>query len=72
MSTRKHVPVTRTSPTGVVIQAEFERDNQKVVVSIDLAIDGKKSNRVYDARDGKFIESEQGFQTRADKICNHG
>ncbi|MGE6224921.1 YecH family metal-binding protein [Aeromonas media] len=24
------------------------------------------------ARRGKFIESEQGFQTRADKICNHG
>ena len=24
------------------------------------------------AKRGKFIESEQGFQTRADKICNHG
>lgn len=24
------------------------------------------------AKRGKFIESEQGFQTHADKICNHG
>ena len=24
------------------------------------------------ARRGKFIDSESGFQTRADKICNHG
>ncbi|MGE6122229.1 YecH family metal-binding protein [Aeromonas media] len=24
------------------------------------------------AKRGKFIESAQGFQTRADKICNHG
>ncbi|WP_262113031.1 YecH family metal-binding protein [Aeromonas sp. Marseille-Q5825] len=24
------------------------------------------------AKRGKFIESEQGIQTRADKICNHG
>ncbi|MEG0009251.1 YecH family metal-binding protein [Aeromonas lusitana] len=24
------------------------------------------------AKRGKFIESEHGFQTRADKICNHG
>ena len=24
------------------------------------------------AERGKFIESEQGFQTRADKVCNHG
>ncbi|WP_429128382.1 YecH family metal-binding protein [Aeromonas media] len=24
------------------------------------------------AKRGKFIESEQGFQTRADKVCNHG
>lgn len=46
------------APNGVVIQAEFERDKQKIVVLIDLAIDGKKSNRVYDALDGKFLESE--------------
>ena len=24
------------------------------------------------AQRGKFIESDEGFQTRADKICNHG
>ena len=24
------------------------------------------------AKRGKFIESEEGFQTRADKICQHG
>lgn len=24
------------------------------------------------AKRGKFIESGEGFQTRADKICNHG
>ncbi|MFM1706870.1 YecH family metal-binding protein [Aeromonas salmonicida] len=24
------------------------------------------------AQRGKFIESAQGFQTHADKICNHG
>ncbi|MGY3941883.1 YecH family metal-binding protein [Aeromonas tecta] len=24
------------------------------------------------AKRGKFIETEQGFQTRADKICQHG
>ena len=24
------------------------------------------------AKRGKFIESDEGFQTRADKICQHG